>query len=150
MRSSSSRKTSRTQPQLEGLDCYVVKCVMCCNVMLYVCMFLCAIVWKWKWILTEVSSRDEAGSARKRKLPDNFAAWTPECSQRASIAPAGWTSSGLREPHCRKEKFLTHHSCAGSHVNLSGSFTRKILELCVSSLRQSHAIFAVLKKQESC
>ena len=36
--------------------------------------------WKWKWNLTEVSSHDEASSALKKKLPDNFAAWTPECS----------------------------------------------------------------------
>ena len=38
----------------------------------------------------------------KKKLPDNFAAWTPESSYSASIAPAGWTSSGLRAPHKRR------------------------------------------------
>ena len=32
---------------------------------------------------------------KKKKLPDNFAAWTSECSYRASIAPAGWTCGRL-------------------------------------------------------
>ena len=33
-----------------------------------------------EWNLTEVSGHDEAISALKKKLPVNFAAWTPECS----------------------------------------------------------------------
>ena len=35
----------------------------------------------------------------KKKLPNNFVTQTSECSQWATIAPAGWTSSGLRAPH---------------------------------------------------
>ena len=34
----------------------------------------------------------------KKKLPNNFVAQTSECSWRATVAPAGWTSSGLRAP----------------------------------------------------
>ena len=30
------------------------------------------------------------------KIPIHVVEWTSECSCRASIAPAGWTSSGLR------------------------------------------------------
>ena len=61
-----------------------------------------AVPFRWKWNLTEVLSHDEASSALKKKLPPNFAAWTPGCSWRASIAPAAWTSSGLRAPHKRR------------------------------------------------
>ena len=37
-------------------------------------------------------------SRQKKNYPFN-AAWTSECSWRATVAPAGWTSSGLRAPH---------------------------------------------------
>ena len=37
-------------------------------------------------------------SKKKKNYPFN-AAWTSECSWRATVAPAGWTSSGLRAPH---------------------------------------------------
>ena len=65
--------------------------------------------------LARISSHDEAVSARKKNLPDNFAAWTPECSERASKAPAGWTSSGLRA-HTRRSSFV---QCATKLVTLA-------------------------------
>ena len=34
----------------------------------------------------------------KKKSTHLFTVWTSECSCRASVAPAGWTSSGLRAP----------------------------------------------------
>ena len=43
-------------------------------------------------------SHDRAPRHQK-KLPIHFAVWTSECSWRASIAPAGWTSPGLRAIH---------------------------------------------------
>ena len=38
-------------------------------------------------------------SSYKKKLPNSFVSRTFECSKWASIAPASWTSSGLRAPH---------------------------------------------------
>ena len=54
--------------------------------------------WKWKWILMEVSRLRSGRLSRQKNYPFN-AAWTSECSWRATVAPAGWTSSGLRAPH---------------------------------------------------
>ena len=45
-------------------------------------------------------SRVTIGNYRLRKKSTHlFTVWTSECSCRASVAPAGWTSSGLRAPH---------------------------------------------------
>ena len=44
-------------------------------------------------------SHNQAFIPKKKKLPNHFAVRTSECSWRATVAPAGWTSSGLRAPH---------------------------------------------------
>ena len=44
-------------------------------------------------------SHNQAFILKKNKLPNHFAVRTSECSWRATVAPAGWTSSGLRAPH---------------------------------------------------
>ena len=55
--------------------------------------------WKWKWNLMEVSQSQSGVHTKKNKLPNHFAVRTSECSWRATVAPAGWASSGLRAPH---------------------------------------------------
>ena len=56
----------------------------------------------------------QAQHCNKKKNCPIVAAWTRECSWRASIAPAGWTSSGLRAPHKRRMGRRTrwHLSCS--------------------------------------
>ena len=92
------------------------------------------------------------GPALQKKNCPIVAAWTPECSWRSAIAPAGWTSSGLRALHKRrmgrrarwhpsrplgfslqrrKKTFLTRHPCAGGHVNFSVSFHGEAPVVCV-------------------
>ena len=52
--------------------------------------------WEWNGNLMEVS-RLRSGRLSKKNYPFS-AAWTSECSWRATVAPAGWTSRGLRAP----------------------------------------------------
>ena len=49
----------------------------------------------WRSLKSQSGTTDYEG----KKSTHHFAVWTSECSCRASVAPAGWTSSGLRAPH---------------------------------------------------
>ena len=62
-------------------------------------------------------------SKQKKNYPFN-AAWTSECSWRATVAPAGWTSSGLRATHDYISRFV-HVILAPVHVFFSVSFKRE-------------------------
>ena len=52
------------------------------------------------WMEMEMESVTIRRSCKKKKkLPNHFAVRTSECSWRATVAPAGWTSSSLRADH---------------------------------------------------
>ena len=96
---------------------------------------------------------------KKKKLPIHFAAWTSEFSWRATVAPAGWASSGLRAPHtgggaggpdgtCRghwltpllKKTRFVHVILAPVHaILLCVAPSENSSKLCSSSLRRGRA-----------
>ena len=69
---------------------------------------------------------------QEKKLPVNLAAWTPECSWRASIAPASWTSSGLRAPHKRRMRRRATYRDRWCFHRRKKTFSRIILVLGVT------------------
>ena len=99
-------------------------------------------------------SKLRSGRLRKKNYPFN-AAWTSECSWRATVAPAGWTSSGLRAPPHRwmgrgarwhlswpladttaQKKTTFLDSCMSSCACPCYSSLYHSSELCSSSLRR--------------
>ena len=73
----------------------------------------------------------------KKNYPFN-AAWTSECSWRATVAPAAWTSSGLRAPHTGAWAGGPDGTCRGHWlIPLLKKKLTTFLDSCMSSLRLS-------------
>ena len=86
-------------------------------------------------------------SKQKKNYPFN-AVWTSECSWRAAVAPAGWTSSGLRAPHTGGWAGGPNGTCRGHWlIPLLKKKLTTFLDSCMSSLRLSMLFFSVSFKR---
>ena len=86
---------------------------------------------------------------KKKNYPFN-AAWTSECSWRATVAPAGWTSSGLRgAPHKWMGRAARWHLSWPLADTTAQKKKTTFLDSCMSSLRLSMLFFSVSFKRET-